>query len=107
MGYYTYYTLRIVGADESALKEIFDYLKEHEETYYTFVFDDEPCSSYYSSDEYRWYSHKSDMIVLATRFPTQTFILHGSGEEEYDVWDEEYHGNNDPIIRKKYPWFPH
>lgn len=98
MGYYTQHTLSINDADENLLEEIFDYLKENEGVYYG-LYIASPSSEYECSyDDCKWYEHEVDMAVLAKKFPTVTFILHGEGEAQGDIWEEMYHGKE--VLRR-------
>lgn len=91
MGYYTIHTLKIQDATPELLKEIFDFMKKNEDNYYGLDIR-KPTDFYDYSDSVKWYDHDTDMEVLAEKFPTVTFILHGEGEEQGDIWEELYIG---------------
>ena len=39
-------------------------------------------------DEATWYDHETHMAEISRRFPGAIFVLHGNGDEEYDIWQE-------------------
>lgn len=43
-------------------------------------------------DESRWYEHEASMEVLSAKYPNTIFKLHGSGQEQGDVWDKYFAG---------------
>ena len=97
MGYYTNYSLEIANEDfgeylpESDLNAIRDKFNEIFKANY-----DAFADIYYEDSntaEWKWYSHKEDMIQLAKAFPKFYFTLCGEGEEREDVWIEQYHGD--------------
>lgn len=94
MGYYTNHSLTIQDLGEHTEKEIFDYLYENEDVFYGL--DVYTPSVYYdcSGSDCKWYEHQEDMKELAKKFPTATFVLHGEGEEQGDIWEEMYHGKD-------------
>lgn len=97
MGYYTNYSLEIENEDfgeyfsESDLNAIRDKFNEIFKANY------DAFTKIYNKDtgvgEWKWYSHKKDMIQLAKAFPKFYFTLYGEGEEREDVWIEQYHGD--------------
>lgn len=44
----------------------------------------------YGSDNVKWYDEESDMIEFSRKFPDAIFTVHGTGEEQGDVWEHEY-----------------
>lgn len=78
MGYYTYYSLEVIGEDtENVIKEL---RSENDNAEYAFT---ESGDSY---DSLKWYDYEKDMRSFSTRFPDLIFKLSGEGEEPGDLW---------------------
>lgn len=85
MGYYTDYQLDIDNADfpQSKLAEIREAIM-HMENVDFYSWDDD---SWYA-DVQKWYEQEEDMYKLSLQFPDVRFRLHGSGDDQDDLWDE-------------------
>lgn len=92
MGYYTVHTLKIKNADTDLLNEILNFMRRNIDNYYGLDIN-KPSNFYDCSHDVKWYTHEEDMKILARKFPTATFILHGEGEDQGDIWEELYEGN--------------
>ena len=92
MGYYTYFSLSYYGAqeDEEALQDyhVDDGSKEYSDPYYINGILDDGVDH-----DYKWYDWEKDMRMLASKFPNVVFILNGSGEDSYDIWEFRIKGN--------------
>lgn len=84
MGYYTDYTISIVGGSydkkmEAALQKDIEDL-------------DGGGWEQWTSDEWysnrKWYSQSEDTYRLSMKYPGILFCIHGNGDDEDDVWDE-------------------
>ena len=86
MGYYTRYTLSLVGAanPDDELR-IIHQLREWNE-YAEHAFSDAGSQS----SEVKWYDHEDDLLDFSRRFPQVTFKLSGRGEENGDIWDKYF-----------------
>lgn len=91
MGYLTCYDLKIENSNEEKNIEIFNFMKENEQNYYG-LWLDKPGDFYDYQEDVKWYDHEEYMKILAAKFPEQTFILHGQGEDPEDEWEKLFEG---------------
>lgn len=79
MGYYTKHTLKTKN------QEHFGLIKSELET----------ISEYGSSlfeERVTWYECGTDCLVVSAKYPSIAFAIHGSGENQGDVWQKTYEG---------------
>jgi hypothetical protein len=81
MGYYTAYKLQAVYP-----REMYQCILEELEI----ESGSEGCLR--GEDTIKWYSWQSDCQKVSERYPTTAFRLSGLGEDQGDVWWEEYLG---------------
>lgn len=88
MGYYTFYTIDMVGNLPEDPQKIYDFAKERD-----MEFTDGFSVGKYgfdTNDMMKWYDHETEMRKISKEFPHILFKLHGEGEEKGDIWDEYY-----------------
>lgn len=84
MGYYTYFSLEMLG-DEAELEKVRNFKADDtmgfsDYYYVNGILDDN------EEHDYKWYDWEKDMRILASMFPEILFILDGDGEETDDSW---------------------
>ena len=105
MGYYTNFKLTLmdtgIGDDISPNSEI--YKKIREVFNVTFGTDNDSDFDYLVEEgcEWKWYSWKEDMKIIAELFPDVFFELEGEGEDRDDWWRANFMGNKFCIRRAK------
>ena len=99
MGYYTQHTLTVTPSEHYTVAEIAKAIKEEEDNIFYGVervgndlLTDESHYEFtlYPRDEVKWYDEETDMIEFSKRFPEAIFQVYGEGEEQEDVWRQEY-----------------
>ena len=90
MGYYTHYTLEIVG---DALTEVKGIDSEGKPGSVFVPLDSSKItdevlalSGYSSFSEIKWYDHETHMRQISRKYKDLLFILRGEGEESGDLW---------------------
>lgn len=93
MGYYTRYSLSIVGQEDediSAHKEAITKISEYDEAPYLLLQTEEDWDNLFD-DKIKWYDSDGDMQEYSKRHPELVFKLSGEGEESGDVWVRYFH----------------
>lgn len=92
MGYYTYYTMHVLGpvsdggaATWSPSPVVWEELDREIRKMNMFTDGGNAENGYSCYD--RWYSWDEDMRLLSSRFPELVFCLHGEGEGPEDLWN--------------------
>lgn len=92
MGYYTSYSLDFYGDEKKIEKAKQDLIKiatwDNGEVEFGV---EEVVETGFC--EAKWYNHYDHLKVVAKLNPDILIILHGSGEEQDDIWEERYKGN--------------
>jgi hypothetical protein len=57
-----------------------------------------------SEEDCKWYDHEDEMKSFSEEFPQLVFKLHGSGEEQGDVWIKYFHGGKMKVVRPVLQW---
>jgi len=86
MGYRTRYELTATPD----IQEIWDAVKENETLNFSVGFE---------SENSKWYDHEADMVEFSKKFPNVTFLLHGEGEDNGDIWDKHFRNGKKQICR--------
>jgi len=92
MGYYTDFSIQLIGEDidEAKVEEVrIELEKVSEYTFYRDVF-----KEIKSEDTFKWYEHEEHLKILAITYPDICFIVKGIGEEQPDMWIKYFKGNN-------------
>lgn len=84
MGYYTSYTLEMEPYSEVIHQEL---LREVNEGYDPF------------EDISKWYDWEEDMRKFSAKFPNHLFHLHGTGDENEDIWTATFKAGKAHIRR--------
>ena len=93
MGYYTNFSLRMIGNDDDINEVVASASKlEQGENYEPFV---DGIKELVTEEELyaKWYHFEEDFIPFAQKFPNVLFIVYGSGEEEMDIWELRIKGD--------------
>ena len=95
MGYYTYFTVDVIGfdgepVDNATLIKMGNDLNKISGEYFTSVYDVDTINDLVSYESYKWYDHTEDMLALSRLYPNYRFDLYGEGEERDDNWIEHY-----------------
>ena len=105
MGYYTYFSLSMIGDEENIDKVTQAALSLN-------LDDDSLCYNEGIKElvttggiDAKWYSFEDDFIPFARKFPEVLFIVDGSGEETDDIWQWRIKGELDEYHRMKMPPF--
>ena len=96
MGYYTYYSINVINANEvsrerliAASKDLFHSL-EGDDTYFdSDLYEHNPTINpfdWVSDDEMKWYECEDDMVKLSRDYPELVFEVEGQGEDRDDNW---------------------
>lgn len=96
MGYYTYYSLEVIGEQEEKTREIIGKLREESEAA-EYAFDDDGTHS----DNTKWYDWAKDMTEFSKQNPSYLFLLSGEGEEQPDLWKAYFKGGKIQMCRAK------
>lgn len=117
MGYMTMYTMEAKNCPPEAVKKIDQWLDEQEILDYALLEADvfAGCAHYWwdCAGKCSWYDHAEDMKALSEAFPEVTFLLHGEGEDQGDVWNLHCQNGDLEYCRmechipqpKRIPWF--
>lgn len=93
MGYYTYFSLRMIG-DEKAIQEVIKAASELKDIDESDTFKDGVKELVTTGCiDAKWYRFEEDFIPFAKQYPNVLFIVDGSGEEEMDVWQLRIKGD--------------
>lgn len=105
MGYYTYFSLSLIG-DKEDIDEV---------TQAALSLDSDDDSLCYNEGikelvttggiDAKWYSFENDFIPFARKFPKVLFIVDGSGEETDDIWQWRIKGELDEYHQVEMPPF--
>ena len=88
MGYYTDYSLSMVGSQHGDAQKIYDFSQEKD---MGIIYGFTVWGDYLeTSDSMKWYKHEDEMRIISKEFPHILFELHGNGEDTEDIWDEYY-----------------
>ena len=92
MGYYTSYFLEVHNIknakEHEALRKAVENLERFGEDEYDLY---ESEAYFFPLDEFKWYEHEQDMLILSKLFPNLTFCLEGHGEDAEDMWRKYFH----------------
>ena len=104
MGYYTYFTLQVVGndRDENEFKKELSSTAVDEYNY--------PESSVeelvnYGSTEAKFYEIEEIISLIAEKYPNLLIILNGDGEESGDIWEARWKGDQYEKVEMSMPPF--
>ena len=85
MGYYTYYSLTMIGEEKDIGKAKKDAKQDKNE-----------CLSCLLNEQFieaKWYDFHTEFEAFAKKHPKVLFIVCGDGEEPEDLWEERFKGN--------------
>lgn len=85
MGYYTYYSLKVIDAESDEEKAIIADLRENNE-YALYCMDEDGTSK----EQTKWYEHDDEMLEFSEKYPKHILLLEGEGEESGDFWQTYY-----------------
>lgn len=85
MGYYTDYQLEVYG--RSLSKEQATAINQAVMGMDNVSWQSWDTTEWWASEQ-KWYEQEEDMYQLSLQFPDVCFLLHGNGEDQYDLWDE-------------------
>jgi hypothetical protein len=89
MGYRTYYSLTITGDSfngaELDTSKLIDELRANNESA-AYALESNGCQSAHA----KWYEHENDLKEFSKKYPNNTFILSGEGEEFPDLWKKRF-----------------
>jgi len=97
MGYYTYFTLTMIGSEEDKTQAEIDAEKSDNWCIKDLVV--EGCV------DAKWYSFFEDFSAFAKQHPNILFIVDGSGEDSDDVWQHRFRGDIDERHEMEMPPF--
>lgn len=83
MGYYTRYTL--TSEPHVPMAELLAATDNDQELAFMLS-----LASNKDGDTVKWYKHDDEMRFISKQFPTVLFTLHGSGEDNADLWTKYY-----------------
>lgn len=89
MPYNTQYSLTLHGADEVQQERVFDMLMESGVLHYALQRDSK--SEYITCEPCNWWNHDEDMLEISSKVPGVRFTLHGSGDNNGDIWESHYY----------------
>ena len=90
MGYHTYYTLSVIGANRTDQERIREMLANLGVLGY--ALQEGSGTEYGTNEPVNWFCHDDDMLEISRRFPQVLFSLHGEGESNGDIWESHYLG---------------
>ena len=104
MGYYTYFTLQIVGND----RDRNEFKKELSSTAideYNYPESSVEELVNYGSTEAKFYEIEEIISPIAEKYPNLLIILNGDGEESGDIWEARWKGDQYEKVEMSMPPF--
>ena len=90
MGYHTYFTLSVIGANRTDQERIREMLANLGVLGY--ALQEESGADYGPQDCVNLFGHDDDMLEVSREFPQVLFSLHGEGDSTGDIWESHYLG---------------
>jgi hypothetical protein len=105
MGYYTKYTVKISGADDTNhLRKVLETLELHRE--YDETFSDDGRDVTVSTEPQKWYTWERECILVSKVYPKITIEVHGEGEETGDIWKARVRNGESEYVKAKIVFDP-
>lgn len=90
MGYHTYFTLSVIGANRTDQERIREMLANLGVLGY--ALQEESGTEYGAKDPVKWSGCDGDMLEVSREFPQVLFSIHGEGDNNGDIWESHYLG---------------